>query len=169
MIFSSPLFLFLFLPLVLSFYLISPSFLKNFILLTASLIFYCWGEIMYSYVMLLSIIFNWGFALLIAKTNSADAKKIILWFAVTLNVGFLVYFKYATFIASSVGYDFEDSIPLPLGISFFTFHALSYVIDVYRGISLTQKSIINLGLYISNFPQLIAGPIIRYPDVGSQL
>jgi len=119
--------------------------------------------------MLLSIIFNWGFALLIAKTNSADAKKIILWFAVTLNVGFLVYFKYATFIASSVGYDFEDSIPLPLGISFFTFHALSYVIDVYRGISLPQKSIINLGLYISNFPQLIAGPIIRYPDVGSQL
>jgi len=178
MVFSSPIFLFLFLPLTLLFYFLARNIsLKNHTLLAASLLFYGWGESIFILVMLASIFFNYLFALYIDKNR--NTAKIVLALAVTANLGILVFFKYANFIVNTVNsvlkgwFEVEPihltSIALPIGISFFTFQALSYVIDVYRQEVPSRKNLSEVALYIVLFPQLIAGPIIRYKDVAKQI
>ncbi len=174
MLFSSILFLFLFLPLVLFLSLITKNIkLQNIILLFASLIFYAWGEKLYVFLMFFSITCNYLFAL--AISNFRNKKKHFLIISVFINLGLLVYFKYANFIVNNLNsinlfpqINIEN-IHLPIGISFFTFQALSYILDVYRNVIPAQKNIFSLGLYISLFPQLIAGPIVRYHDIVRQI
>lgn len=178
MLFSSMIFLWLFLPLVFcSYYLIDKRF-KNILLLISSIIFYAWGGVSYSLIMLSSIIINYIFALLIDKAiedNNLKNKKIYLALCVIINLSILGYFKYTNFIISIINSLSQNkiieltNIVLPIGISFYTFQALSYVIDVYRGHNKAQKNIFNLALYISFFPQLIAGPIVKYHDIENQI
>lgn len=173
MLFSSMIFLWLFLPII----LIVNRFLRikqqNLFLLLASLFFYAWGEPKYVLLMLFSIFINWGSGMIL---NTFPAyKKIILWISIFLNLGLLGYFKYLGLFVRTVNHLFgadrlrQPDIALPIGISFFTFQALSYVIDVYRGECKAQKNIFDLALYISFFPQLIAGPIVKYKDVNEQI
>jgi alginate O-acetyltransferase complex protein AlgI len=179
MVFSSLIFLFLFLPSVLSVYLLlRKTIVRNAFLLLASLFFYAWGELSFLWVMLLSIALNYCFAILIEDSRKTTWSKLALTMAVATNLGILAFFKYAGFfetnlnsILSLIGVSAVSiaKISLPLGISFFTFHSLSYVIDVYRKQAVAQRNPINLALYISLFPQLVAGPIIRYHDVSDQL
>ena len=173
MVFSSMIFLWLFLPLVLFFYFISNNKLKNIILLIFSLIFYAWGESKYILLMLLSIFINYLFGILIDKFRKHD--KLFLVLAVITNLGLLGYFKYFNFFVNVVNkingetlVGFRD-IVLPIGISFYTFQILSYVIDLYRKEIKVQKNILNLALYVSFFPQLIAGPIVKYKDVDNEI
>ena len=178
MLFSSMIFLWLFLPLVFcSYYLIDKRF-KNILLLISSIIFYAWGGVSYSLIMLSSIIINYIFALLIDKViedNNLKNKKIYLALCIIINLSILGYFKYTNFIISIINSLSQNkiieltNIVLPIGISFYTFQALSYVIDVYRGHNKAQKNIFNLALYISFFPQLIAGPIVKYHDIENQI
>ncbi len=173
MVFSSATFLFLFLPTVYILYLILPGIkLKNFLLTVSSLVFYAWGEPLYVLLMIGSVFVNWLFGL--ATDKFYDKRKIFVAVSVLLNLGMLFAFKYAGFFASAVtsitGLDLPDvSVPLPIGISFFTFQILSYVIDVGRDKSVVQRNFFNLLLYISLFPQLIAGPIVKYHDVRESL
>ena len=179
MVFSSVFFLFLFLPVGLAGYHLIPTVrLKNLWLLLASLWFYAWGEFRYLPLLLSSIGLNFGFGLLIAHFPKGSRRRFLsLALAVAVNLGLLVYFKYWCFLLTNLGPLFQrlghpltiPSIPLPLGISFFTFHALSYLIDVARGQVEVQKSPFRLALYISLFPQLIAGPIIRYGHIAHEL
>jgi alginate O-acetyltransferase complex protein AlgI len=174
MVFSSSIFIFLFLPFVFLVNLILPSKFRNYFLLITSLLFYAWGEPVYVLLMMFSIIMNHIFALLISNSTIPKKKKNYLVISVVFNLVLLVFFKYIGFIITNM-----DSIPgiripavniaLPIGISFFTFQAMSYVIDVYRKNAEAQKSILNVALYISFFPQLIAGPIIKYHDVSEQI
>jgi len=166
MVFSSNIFLFLFLPLVIAVYFLPlERFLgrkyKNNFLLIASLFFYSWGETKYIILLLSSIIGNYYFGLLISKE-----KKYSLVIAITFNLALLCYFKYANFFVDSLnsfGISIENKkILLPIGISFFTFHAISYLIDIYRKKCEVQRNLLDLALYIAFFPQLIAGPIVRY-------
>jgi len=173
MVFSSTVFLFIFLPITYLLCLIVPNVkLKNIFLIIASLTFYAFGEPVYVLLMLVSVIINYiGGRLLI---NERLNDKVVLAVAVVLNLGMLGVFKYAGFAVSSFNQLFQLSIPvpeirLPIGISFFTFQALSYVIDVYRDRTLSQKSFSNVLLYVSFFPQLIAGPILKYHDVDKQI
>lgn len=178
MLFSSMIFLWLFLPLVFcSYYLIDKRF-KNILLLISSIIFYAWGGVSYSLIMLSSIVINYIFALLIDKAiedNNLKNKKIYLALCIIINLSILGYFKYTNFIISIINSLSQNkiieltNIVLPIGISFYTFQALSYVIDVYRGHNKAQKNIFNLALYISFFPQLIAGPIVKYHDIENQI
>ena len=178
MLFSSMIFLWLFLPLVFcSYYLIDKRF-KNILLLISSIIFYAWGGVSYSLIMLFAIIINYIFALLIDKAieyNNLKNKKIYLALCIIINLSILGYFKYTNFIISIINSLSQNkiieltNIVLPIGISFYTFQALSYVIDVYRGHNKAQKNIFNLALYISFFPQLIAGPIVKYHDIENQI
>lgn len=178
MLFSSMIFLWLFLPLVFcSYYLIDKRF-KNILLLISSIIFYAWGGVIYSLIMLSSIIINYIFALLIDKAiedNNLKNKKIYLALCIIINSSILGYFKYTNFIISIINSLSQNkiieltNIVLPIGISFYTFQALSYVIDVYIGHNKAQKNIFNLALYISFFPQLIAGPIVKYHDIENQI
>jgi len=178
MLFSSPLFLFLFLPFVLIINMLLPKKLSNVFLLVMSLIFYAWGERVYFGLMILSTVLN--FLLGIAIDKFRTKSKVILALGVLVNLSFLIYFKYANFIIENINvlfklfhFEYQTSIiqnlSLPIGISFYTFHCLSYLIDVYRKNTLPQKNLIDLGLYISFFPQLIAGPIVRYHNIESQL
>ncbi len=176
MIFSSTIFLFGFLPCVLLCYFVIPQRLKNVFLLIASLFFYAWGELSYTLLMIISIFWNYLLGRVIDK--SEGGKKVALIIGVGCNLLLLGYFKYASFIVENVNTllvsckaaPFHlDPIHLPLGISFFTFQAISYLVDVYRRETQSQKNIITLGLYISMFPQLIAGPIVRYSSVAKQL
>lgn len=178
MVFSSPAFLFLFLPITLTVYWASPSRLRNAWLLLASLFFYAWGEGFFALIMLASIVFNWGAALLVDRAGSGRGRGIVLASAVVVNLGLLVFWKYANFgvdtlnpilVALGMGPIQLSPVHLPAGISFFTFHALSYVIDVYRRTSPAQPNLGRAALYISLFPQLVAGPIIRYHDIVDQL
>jgi alginate O-acetyltransferase complex protein AlgI len=175
MLFSSSIFLFAFLPIVLILYFISPRVLKNIILLAASLFFYAWGEPRYTILMLISILINYLFALIVdKKRENGTAVKWILGSMVTANLAILGFFKYANFFVDNVNGLLGTSInipdiPLPIGISFYTFQAMSYVIDVYRKDGRVQKNPINMALYISLFPQLIAGPIVRYQTVADQI
>ncbi|WP_053360611.1 MBOAT family protein [Bacillus sp. FJAT-27251] len=175
MLFSSTIFLFAFLPIVLALYfLVRPAF-KNVILLSASLFFYAWGEPRYTIVMLLSIVMNYVFALIVdAKREHGTAVKWIMGMMVVANLTLLGVFKYSNFIVDNInsllGTTIQiPEIPLPIGISFFTFQAMSYVIDVYRRDGRVQKNPLNMALYISLFPQLIAGPIVRYQTVADQI
>ena len=169
MVFSTPVFLFLFLPIVLVLnYAIPKKYIaaKNAVLLAASLFFYAWGEPKNVLLMILSIAFNYVCGLLLGKYDADEKKrKIILWVSVVFNLGLLFFFKYFNFVTGGI----FPEIALPIGISFFTFQIMSYTIDVYRRSVEPQKNLVKLALYISLFPQLIAGPIVRYIDVEKQL
>jgi alginate O-acetyltransferase complex protein AlgI len=176
-VFSSPIFLFLFLPLVLGVYLLLPRKAWNVWLLIASLFFYAWGEKLYTLIMLASISANYVFGLLIEQQRGRPAMKPVMVAAVVVNLLLLIGFKYANFLVNSLntllspfGVSPIELMPvhLPIGISFFTFHALSYVIDVYRADARGQKNFIRVALYVTLFPQLIAGPILRFHQVADQ-
>ena len=183
MVFSSALFLFLFLPITLLGYYIMPGKGRNLWLLLASLIFYSWGEPKYVLLMLLSIGVNFAFGLGIEHYQQMESRqgvrKVILLGSLVYNVGILFYFKYLGFTVHTIERilpvgtktvdSFVDAITMPIGISFFTFQIMSYVIDVYRKDVPAQKSILKLALYISMFPQLVAGPIVRYSLVAKQM
>ena len=175
MVFSSVAFLFSFLPLVLVLYYSVPVKCKNSVLLIFSLIFYAWGEPTYVILMIVSIILNYGYGIWIEKADSRGQKKVaVLTSAIVVNIGLLGFFKYANFLVGAMNSvlqtDFHlQPIPLPIGISFYTFHALSYLIDIYRKKERAQKNLYRLALYITFFPQLVAGPIIRYHAVAEQL
>lgn len=170
MVFSESVFLFLFLPITILIYfspLCKRIEVKNIWLLFVSIGFYAWGEPIYIFLMLLSICVNWLLGRLVSSCPKSSKGKIIVAIACAYNLGALVVFKYLGWILG------KDSVfanlTLPIGISFYTFQALSYVIDVYRGKEQAQKNILNVGLYIAFFPQLIAGPIVRYGTVSQQL
>jgi len=176
MVFSSLTFLCIFLPAVLILDRIIPSVrLKNAWLLLASLLFYAYGEPVYVLLMIASAFLNYIFALLLDfLKDKPAARKVVLAVSVIVNIGALVYFKYTMLLTESfnslTGFDIPvPQITLPLGISFFTFQAMSYVIDVYRGDAGVQKNYFRLLLYISFFPQLIAGPIVRYSDIEEEI
>lgn len=175
MIFSSSIFLFLFLPVVLAGYYLCHDKVKNSCLLLASLFFYSWGEPHYIILMLGSVVINFFLGVWIARAADQKRKKLVfLICACVLDLGILMIFKYLDFGIRNLNNLFHTELPLrnialPIGISFYTFQVLSYVIDVYRGTVKAQKDIVKLGLYISLFPQLIAGPIVRYADVETQL
>lgn len=175
MLFSSITFLFVFLPIVLAVYFLVPYRFKNLVMLIASLFFYAWGEPVYVILMILSICLNYVCGLDIAEKADDDRKKRnSLIFAVVVNLLLLGFFKYYGFLMESVNavlpFDIPyRELPLPIGISFYTFQALSYIIDVYRGEVKPQKKLMYFALYISMFPQLIAGPIVRYVDIEEQL
>ena len=177
MVFSSPLFLFYFLPAVLVVYFLVPRRFKNVVLLVFSLVFYAWGEPVYVFLMIFSIVLDYSLGRwlhrLLERDDRRGAKRVLV-LAVVLNLGLLAFFKYADFLLESV-----DSLlhlglprlglPLPIGISFYTFQALSYLIDLYRGDVPVQKSLVGFGTYVSLFPQLIAGPIVRMSTVSAEL
>lgn len=168
MIFSSLFFLLYFLPSVLILYFAAPKKLKNSVLLIFSLIFYGWGEPVYISLMAISILFNYICGLTVGK------RKWILVLSIAGNLAGLFFFKYTDFFINTANAFAENNIPLmnlalPVGISFYTFQAMSYVIDVYRNDAKPQKNIINFGTYIALFPQLIAGPIVRYNTIDEQL
>ncbi|MBT8195900.1 MAG: MBOAT family protein [Bacteroidia bacterium] len=179
MVFSSPIFIFLFLPLVLLVYfLLKGTARKNLCLLVFSLLFYFWGETYLVLLMLLSIGLNYFFGIQIDKQKDGKRKKQVLLMGVAINLLILISFKYANFIVDNlntilVQLSFSPihlkSIHLPIGISFFTFQSMSYIIDVYRNTNKVSRSLTNVALYISLFPQLIAGPIVRYHDVAGQI
>ena len=177
MIFSSLFFLFVFLPLILLVYLFVPKKAKNIVLLISSLIFYAWGEPVYILLMVFSIIYNYisGMEIDFYRRRGNTAQlRLIFWLAVGVNLGILGFFKYYGFLLENLNRILPFTIKytplaLPIGISFYTFQTLSYIIDVYRGDVDVQRNPINFGLYISMFPQLIAGPIVRYSDIEAQL
>lgn len=173
MVFSSITFLCVFLPLVfIGYYLIPSLTVKNIFLILVSLLFYAYGEPVYVLLMLVSILMNYGFGRWLECVQKG--RKGIVALAVVLNIGMLVVFKYLDMLIGSVNYLTGTQLPLtgialPIGISFFTFQALSYVIDVYRGEAKGEKSLWCVMLYISFFPQLIAGPIVKYHDISEQI
>lgn len=178
MLFPSEVFLFIFLPTVLIIYYVflrKTKTAKNIFLLIASLFFYAWGEPIYVFLMIATILFNWIYGILVDKYREKEklAKGYLILMVLT-NIGILGWFKYSVFAFSNINRFFHTDIPvpkvlLPIGISFFTFQAMSYVIDVYRGRGKVQKNPLNVGLYVSLFPQLIAGPIVRYETIAKQI
>lgn len=175
MLFSSTVFIFYFLPIVMLVYFVSPKRFQNYVLLIFSLLFYAWGGLSFFPLLIFSIILNYVCGIMVEKyREDAQKKKIVLIIAIVMNVLFLGVFKYTNFIVDNINSLFNlaisiPTIPLPIGISFYTFQAMSYVIDVYRKDGKVQKNILNLGLYISMFPQLVAGPIVRYQTVDDQI
>ena len=174
MLFSSIPFLYYFLPCVLLLYFFTPKRLKNAVLLLASLIFYAWGEPLYVLLMAVSIASGYILGLLIERFRNKTLGKLFLILSAAISLGLLGYFKYADFFIANFNAVFGLSVPLlrialPIGISFYTFQLLSYTIDVYRGTVAAQRNFITLAAYIAMFPQLIAGPIVRYSDVAAQL
>ena len=174
MLFSSIQFLYYFLPSVLILYFLAPKKLKNTVLLISSLVFYGWGEPKYVIMMVASIIIGFISGLLIEATNEKSKKKLIITINIIINLGFLGFFKYSNFFIenfnSVTGLSLKLlNVALPIGISFYTFQILSYAVDVYRGTVKAQKNLINLATYITMFPQLIAGPIVRYSDIVDSL
>lgn len=175
MVFSSTIFLCVYLPLVLLGYYICPKKGRNLFLLIASLVFYAWGEPKYVFLMIFSILVNYIFGRLMDKNRGRQKRmKLLLVLSVVIDLGLLSVFKYTDFIITNVNAIFGSSfdllkIALPIGISFYTFQAMSYTIDVYRNDVRVQKNLIDFGMYITMFPQLIAGPIVRYADVQDQL
>lgn len=175
MVFSSTIFLCVYLPLVLLGYYICPKKGRNLFLLIVSLVFYAWGEPKYVFLMIFSILVNYIFGRLMDKHRENKKRlKLMLVLSVVIDIGLLSVFKYTDFIITNVnaifGANFDLlNIALPIGISFYTFQAMSYTIDVYRNDVRVQKNLIDFGMYITMFPQLIAGPIVRYADVQDQL
>jgi len=179
MVFSSTIFLFFFLPLTLLAYFVVGPRGRNAILLAASLLFYAWGETVYLLVMLFSIAANYLFGLLIDQARQRGRRgRLAFVFAVATNLGLLGFFKYANFFVDNLNQLLQvlgvapvevGRVHLPIGISFFTFQALSYIIDLYRDETRVQRSLLNFALYKALFPQLIAGPIVRYRDVARQI
>lgn len=178
MVFSSLTFLFIFLPVLMAIYFAVPSkYIKarNIVLLVFNLIFYAYGEPKNCLVMIVSIFMNYLFGVLVDKHRENEKQaKFWVFVAVLFNIGILIYFKYLEFIVENISSLFNAEITVqtilkPIGISFFTFQGLSYVIDVYRGITNCQKSLFNVALYISLFPQLVAGPIVRYETIADEI
>lgn len=177
MIFSSVFFVFIFLPLTLVIYFLVPKAGKNIVLLISSLIFYAWGEPIYIVLMMFSIVYNYisGVEIDYHRDKGNRRKmRFVFWMAVAVNLGVLMFFKYYGFLMENLNFILPVDIPykelsLPVGISFYTFQTLSYIIDVYKDNVAVQKNLINFGTYITMFPQLIAGPIVRYSDIEGQL
>jgi alginate O-acetyltransferase complex protein AlgI len=178
MLFTSVVFLFAFLPLVLALYFAVPWRTRNALLLVASLVFYAWGESRMLPLLLLSIGSNFVFGLLVGRATATRRRDRAVFAAVAFNLLILGVAKYANFVADNLNVALDAmgaatvavrALPLPLGISFFTFHSISYVVDVYRGKAPPQRRFADFALYITLFPQLIAGPIIRYHDIADQL
>ena len=175
MVFSSAIFLFVFLPVVFILNFFIKNKYSNIFLLLASLIFYAWGEPIMVLLMAFSIILNWFLGRKIGNAYSLKTKKILLSIGIICDLGILGYYKYAGFLVSIINSIFSENvindpkISLPIGISFFTFQAMSYLIDVYRNDVDASPQLINTALYISFFPQLIAGPIVKYKDINKQI
>lgn len=177
MVFSSILFIFYFLPLTLLLYYAGPSRLRNLVLLVMSLAFYSWGEPVYISIMLFSTVFDYGNGIAIEKCLSSGRKRAaraVLLLSVAGNLGILGFFKYSNFFIETVnaagGTDFPLlELSLPIGISFYTFQTMSYTIDVYLGQAGAQKNLVQFGAYVAMFPQLVAGPIVKYKDISGQL
>lgn len=174
MVFSSIPFLYFFLPAVLLVYALAPKKVKNAVLLIFSLLFYWWGEPKYALLMVFTITFCYFAGIIIENRRTSPKGKLLLFFSVAVPLGFLALFKYADFLLGTVNSITGADIPflklaLPIGISFYTFQAISYLIDVYRGDAPAQKNFISLATYITLFPQLIAGPIVRYTTVAEDL
>jgi predicted membrane protein involved in D-alanine export len=175
MLFSSIPFLYTFLPCVLILYFLVPGWLKNTVLLLSSLFFYAWGEPRFVVFMVIAIVQGYVFGLLAEKfCDRPKQAKLCLWASAVVSLGLLGYCKYADFFIRSFNAVTGLSVPLlrvalPIGISFYTFQILSYVVDVHRGTVAAQRNLIDLGTYIAMFPQLIAGPIVRYADIEPQL
>ena len=177
MVFSSLMFLCVFLPIVLVLYLFCPVKCKNLLLAVVSLMFYAWGEPRYILVMLFSIVFDYSIGRLLeyfAKNKKEKWRKAILIISVAGNLGILVFFKYTDMLITSWNHLTAShigvlQIALPIGISFYTFQALSYTIDVYWGKVKAQHNLISFAMYVSMFPQLIAGPIVRYQSIEQEI
>lgn len=177
MVFSSLLFLFRYLPLVLLLYLIVPRKLRNTVLFLSSLVFCAWGEPIYVTIMLFSTLVDYTNGLLVERfkeKGELTKAKIVVGSSMVINLSLLGFFKYSDFIISNVNALTGSSIPLlkialPIGISFYTFQTMSYTIDIYRGEAKAQKNIISFGAYVALFPQLIAGPIVQYRTIAEQL
>lgn len=172
MVFSSITFLFYFLPITLAIYYIVPNKFKNIILLISSLVFYFYGEPKYVWLIIMSIIVTYLFGILLDKYKKKS--KLFLILSILIIVGLLMYFKYINFVIENVNLFISNKIDfihvaLPIGISFYTFQMVSYLIDVYKGEAKVQKNILKLAMYISLFPQLIAGPIVRYTTIEEQI
>lgn len=176
MVFSSPIFLLFFLPLVLVVYY-NPLFrrrsFRNNVLLIFSLVFYAWGEPLFVFVMMLSILINWFFVRVMDRQKDPLKRRTWMLVPIIFDIGLMFLFKYLGFFAHNLGIlmgsPISIDIALPIGISFFTFQIMSYVLDVYRRNAPVQNNILRLGLYISLFPQLIAGPIVRYETVADEI
>ncbi len=178
MVFTSTVFLFLFLPVTLVVYFAAARAHRNFILLVASLIFYFWGEAGFVTLMVASAAVNYVFGLLLEQRKQSQSGRFLLALVVIINLAPLLFFKYTVLLVTTLrevtgfaGFAEMTSsgIHLPIGISFFTFQAISYVVDVYRGTARAQKNPLDLALYIALFPQLIAGPIVRYNEIAAQI
>lgn len=174
MVFSSLFFLFVFLPVVLAAYYLVPKQFKNICLFVFSLVFYAWGEPVYILLMLFSILFDFAAGRMIESVKTKSAQKVALVVSICVDLGMLAFFKYAGLFANTLAGVTGLSIPmpqvtLPIGISFYTFESISYVVDIYRGDAPAQRNIVDFGTYLSLFPHLIAGPIIRYRDLAYQL
>ena len=173
MIFSSMFFLWIFLPIVILLYCIVGEKKRNILLLIASLFFYAWGETIYILLMFLSIFINWFMGLMLDR-YSGGIRKAFLVVDIVINLGILGYYKYYNFLIITFNKIFQwqlsvKQIALPIGISFFTFQAMSYIIDIYKKEYAAERNITNVALYISFFPQLIAGPIVKYADIREQI
>ena len=174
MVFSSVLFLIRFLPIFMICYFLVPRKMKNLVLFLGSLVFYAWGEPVYIFLMLFSTISDYVWGRLIEEYRGIDLSRIFLLCSIVINLFILGFFKYADFLMQTVNTVFGTSIPLlklplPIGISFYTFQTMSYVIDVYRGDTKAQRNILQFGVYVTMFPQLIAGPILKYHQVERYL
>ena len=174
MLFSSMTFVFMFLPIVCATYLLARKELQNYILLIASILFYAWGEPRYLAIMILTILVNYIGANYISRSHNAMHRKLLLIATIVVDLSFLFYFKYFNFVMDNINQLFHTQINfidvvMPIGISFYTFQALSYVVDVYRKEVKAQRDIYKLALYITLFPQLVAGPIVKYHDVDEQI
>ena len=175
MVFSSIIFMFTFLPLSLLLYYIMPRKFKNLILLMISLVFYAWGEPVYVLLMIFTIIFDYIMALIVDRNREDKVKSKVIFIAtVGVNLLILGFFKYYGFLIDNINLLFNlniqyTNLALPIGISFYTFQTLSYVVDVYLDKVKVQKSLISFALYVTMFPQLVAGPIVKYSDIDYQL
>ncbi|MCI6693337.1 MAG: MBOAT family protein [Clostridium sp.] len=175
MVFSSLAFIFVFLPILLLVYFISAYKYKNIILLIFSIAFYTLGEPRYILLIIISMIINYILSILIYNNNkNKDKKNLLLFTTILLNIAIMIFFKYYSFIIDNVNIIFNSSlkvieIPLPLGISFYTFQLISYIVDVYKGKVTPQKNLVKFSLYLLMFPQLVAGPIVKYSDIEKQI
>ena len=177
MVFSSLTFMFIFLPIVLTVYYISPKQLKNLFILISGLIFYAWGEPLYVLVMIASTLIDYTAGLLIHKFDSNKAvRTVCLIVSLLMNLGLLGVFKYGGFVLENIDaifgttfYDPAHVLPLPIGISFFTFQSMSYTIDMYKRKIKVQKNPISFAAFVTLFPQIVAGPIVRYDDIAAEL
>ncbi|MDU2828678.1 MAG: MBOAT family protein, partial [Clostridium perfringens] len=175
MVFSSIMFIFRFLPIMFIIYYLTPNKFKNLSLLILSLVFYSWGEPKYFIIMLLSIVVDYSISIFIEKYREKKIiSKVLLFCSLIFNLGMLILFKYLNFFIENINLVLGTSLSLiyltlPLGISFYTFQTMSYTIDVYRGKIKAERNIINFGAYVCLFPQLIAGPIVKYSEIKNEL